>query len=293
MPVGRALLFAGLLCGCLGNLDPAAAQARPRPAPPTTAPQAPHRRGHASHPGLRPHGIPGAWKLTLNSDFSGRKLDTAVWRPGWFGSGITGPLSKHETACYSDHHVRVSHGTVQMTVTRSRSRCGGETRPYTGAVLSTNPRDGRRRGGFTYRYGVLEARVFLPSADRSKVADWPGVVGLGYIWPRNGEDDILENLDGVVCSRWHSPGFAPGGNLGACHPGFTPGWHIVSSNWEPGSVTWYYDGIEVAHASRGITSDPMYIVLVNTTSIKAPGVAKPDTMRVGYVRVWQRAHAGH
>lgn len=268
--------------------------ANPHDPPGSSPPRHPHGGGRSSS-SPQPLGIAGDWKLILNSDFGGGKpLDTAVWRPGWFSSNvITGPINKHESACYSTENVELpAHGPLQLVITRERSTCANETRPFTGAVLSSNPRDGRASGGFAYRYGVLQAKVFLPATDGSRVADWPGVIALGQVWPRNGEDDIMENLDGVVCSRFHSPGFAPGGNLGTCDPGFTPGWHIVSSDWEPGSVTWYYDGIEVAHANRGITSDPMYIVLVNTVSSKAPEVAKPDTMRVSYVRVWQRAPAG-
>ena len=261
-------------------------------------PSSPDRSRHPHHNGPanstpRPVGIGGHWKLILNSGFGSGKLDTKVWRTGWFGSGtITGPINEHEWACYSNRNIDLpKHESMRLAVTHVRSRCEHKVRPFTGAVLSTNPHDGRTSGGFTYRYGVLEARVYLPPTSRSRVADWPGVIALGQVWPRNGEDDVMENLDGVVCSRWHSPGFAPGGNLGACDPGFTAGWHIVSSNWEPGSVTWYYDGIEVAHADHGITSAPMYLVLVNTVSSKAPDVAMPDAMKVAYVRVWQRAPA--
>jgi beta-glucanase (GH16 family) len=237
----------------------------------------------------------GDWKLILDSEFNkGQKLDTAIWRPGWFGSGITGPINQHESACYSPGNVELSaDGTLHLTVSRVRSRCSHKTRPFTGAVLSTNPDDGRARGGgFTYRYGALEAKIYIPGTPDSKIADWPAVIGLGQVWPRDGENDVVENLGGLVCSHFHSPGYAPGGDLGGCDPSFTPGWHVVSSNWEPGSVTWYYDGIEIAHATKGITSAPMYLVLVNTVSSKSPGVAMPDTMRVAYVRVWQRAHAG-
>jgi len=236
--------------------------------------------------------VTGHWKLILDSEFNHGKLDTAIWRPGWFGSGVTGPINRHESACYSPANVGFTDdGSLHLTVSRVRSRCSHEERPFTGAVLSTNPHDGRASGGFTYRYGVLEAKIYVPATPQSKIADWPGVITLGQVWPRDGEDDVMENLGGLVCSHFHSPGYAPGGDLGGCDQSFSPGWHIVSSDWEPGSVTWYYDGIEVARATHGITSAPMYIVLVNTVSSKSPEVAMPDAMRVAYVRVWQRASA--
>jgi beta-glucanase (GH16 family) len=237
----------------------------------------------------KPLGITGKWNLIFNSDFTGHVLNTAVWRAGWFGSGISGPINAHETACYNPGNVQLpGDGTLHLNVTAVASTCQGQTRPYTGAVLSTNPYDGRKSGGFTYRYGLLQARIYVPGTS-SQVVDWPAVITLGQVWPQDGEDDVAENLGGTICSHFHSPGFAPGGPLGACDPGFTPGWHVVAADWEPGSVTWYYDGIEIAHITEGITSSPMYLVLVNSVSSKAPGLGRPDTMQVAYVRIWQRA----
>lgn len=225
----------------------------------------------------------------LNSDFRTGRLNTAIWRTGWFGSGITGPINAHESACYSPANITVSKPTgLLLRVSQAPSECSHTPQPYTGSVLSSNPDDGRTHGGFTYRFGVLEARIFLPATAQRGIADWPAVVTFGHVWPRDGEDDVMESLGGLVCAHFHSPGYAPGGNLGGCDPGLSPGWHIVSADWEPGSVTWYYDGVEIAHADKGITSDPMYIVLVNTVSAKAPAVARADTLRVSYVRVWQR-----
>jgi beta-glucanase (GH16 family) len=246
--------------------------------------------GHVGvKPAPQPVSIPGKWKLIFNSQFNGHSLDTSLWRPGWFGTGITSPINQHEVACYSSSNVSFpGDGTVHLSVTGVTSTCQGQTHSYTGAVLSTNPSDGRTRGGFQFTYGVLQAKVFVPGTPHG-VANWPAVLTLGQVWPRDGENDIMENLSGTVCSHFHSPGFAPGGPLGACDPTFTPGWHIVSSNWEPGSVTWYYDGIELARIAEGVTSSPMYIALVNSVSSKAPGVSRPDAMRVAYVRVWQKA----
>lgn len=233
-----------------------------------------------------PLGMNGNWNLILNSQFAGRSLDTSLWQPGWFGNGITGPINDNELACYSPANVSLpGDGTLHLKVTEISSTCKGVQRPYTGAVLSTNPRYRGSGDGFQYTYGALQARVDVPRSGL-EVANWPAVLTLGQDWPRDGENDILESLEGTVCAHFHSlVNVNPG--LGTCDRYMTPGWHTIASDWEPGSVTWYYDGAEIGRITEGVTAAPMYIVIVNTVSVKGPAVTRPDTMRVAYVRVWQ------
>jgi beta-glucanase (GH16 family) len=234
-----------------------------------------------------PVGIPGKWNLILNSQFTGNSLDTSLWRPGWFGSGVTSAISALETACYSSNNVTLpGDGTLHLNLTASPIRCKRVTQPYTASVVTTNPSDGRHGGGFSYRYGVMEAKVYIPGSG-AQIFDWPSVLTLGQVWPQDGEDDILEVLSGTACFHFHSPGYAPSGHLGGCDPGFTAGWHTVSSDWQPGTVTYYFDGIEVGKITKGVTSAPMYLVLVNTVHQSNAAITKADSMQVAYVRVWQ------
>lgn len=234
-----------------------------------------------------PMGVPGNWQLVLNAVFPGHSLDTKLWQPGWFGTGITGPINAHEMACYSSSNVIVpGDGTVHLNLTNEPSTCGGRhDNSLTGAVLSTNPHDGRASGGFSYRYGLIEAKVWIPGKGRT-AWDWPTIMTLGQSWPKDGEDDLLESLSGVICVHFHSPGFTGGAN-GVCDSGITPGWHTVAADWEPGSVTWYYDGVAVDRTTQGVTSDPMYVVLLNTASSHWASLSRADSLQVAYVRVWQ------
>jgi beta-glucanase (GH16 family) len=246
---------------------------------------------------VKPLGVPGKWKLVLNSNFaSGKSINGNVWRKGWFGTGVTDPINVHEDACYNSSNVRTRKGGVNLVVSHIASDCKDRTRmkklAYTGAVLSTNPKDGRKSGGFQYRYGVIQVKVYLPGVNKTRVANWPAVATFGQVWPKDGEDDVVENLKGRVCSHFHSPGYAPGGDLGRCDGTFKPGWHVVSANWEPHSVAWYYDGKLLKRVTKGVTSQKQYITLVNTVSLKALKLGRSDAMRVAYVRVWQRAKKG-
>lgn len=173
---------------------------------------------------------------------------------------------------------------MHLNITATPSTCDGETKPYSAAMVTTNPNDGRTGPGFTYTYGVLEARVYIPS-DGGKIADWPAIWTDGQSWPTDGEDDIMEGLSGTACFHFHDPLGAPGG----CDTSITPGWHTFASDWQPGSVTYYYDGTEVGSVATGITSAPMYIIISNGVGYSTTPLTQPDSMQVAYVRVWQQA----
>jgi beta-glucanase (GH16 family) len=243
---------------------------------------APTNTPNTSPGAAQPTGIPGNWRLVLNSTFNGDALDTTIWRAGWFGNGITGPVNPHEEACYSPDNVTFSDAWVNLAITQEPSTCGGVRKPYTGALLSSNPADGRANGGFQFKYGVLEAKAYIPSAGRL-IADWPTVMALGQQWPKYGEDDVMEGLSGTPCFHFHNQR----GQAGGCAAWVTAGWHTFASVWKPNSVEYFYDGVLVGKVVKGVTSRPQYIVLLNTVSARAPQVARADVMRVAYVRVWQ------
>ena len=231
-----------------------------------------------------PVGIPGNWKLVLDSEFAGSSLNTHIWRAGWFGTGVTNSPG-NEGICQSSENVTFpGDGTMHLNVTATRSTCqGGKTYPYTGALVSSDPQDGRASGGFQFTYGVLEARVYLP-VNGSEIVDWPAVWAVGQNLPRDGEDDIMEGSTGQACYHFHDSLGGPGDCDATLVLG---GWHTFASDWQRGSVTYYYDGTKVGSIRTGITNSPMYIVLSDGG---APGATdiKANSMRVQYVRVWQK-----
>jgi beta-glucanase (GH16 family) len=242
---------------------------------------APVAAGSSSGP--LPAGMPGAWTLRQADEFNGSALDTSKWQAGWFGSGVTGPANTSEQACYNSNNVTLpGDGTLHLGLSATSATCSGSTRPYTGALISSNPTDGRASGGYQYTYGALEARVFLPGSG-GQVANWPAVWTDGQSWPAGGEDDVLEGLGGQACFHFHSPSGGPG----SCATANSTGWHTFASDWEPGSVTYYYDGVEVGKITTGITAAPMYLILNNSASASMGGPTVSADMKVDYVRVWQ------
>jgi Glycosyl hydrolases family 16 len=233
----------------------------------------------------QPYGQSGIWKMTFDDEFNGNSLNTSTWTPGWFGAGVTSPTNSSETACYDASQVsEPGDGYLHLHLVARRERCNGNTYSYTGSLVSTNPSDGvAGHIGFQFTYGYVEWHVYLPAASAGVIANWPGVWSNGQSWPTDGENDTMEGLSGQACYHFLSPAGGPGG----CATGDYTGWHIFATDWEPGVVTYYYDGVQVGQITSGITSAPQYLIMDNTTNASSP-TAVPADMLIDYVRVWQK-----
>ncbi|HEY6278297.1 MAG TPA: glycoside hydrolase family 16 protein [Streptosporangiaceae bacterium] len=219
---------------------------------------------------------PGPWHLIFQDGFNAASLDTAHWSTGWLSGGITVPVQPAELECYDPAQVTLAGGALELTLISKPESCGGQTRPYASGMVNT-------QGKLFFSFGFLEARIWLPGGRR--IANWPAFWAVGQHWPKDGEIDVLEGLQGRAC--WHFINQAK--KRGNCTQArVAGGWHTYGADWEPGSITYYYDGQVMGTIRSGITSAPMYLVLNNATEPRIGGhVLAPATMRVDYVRVWQ------
>jgi len=244
-------------------------------APPTTTttqppPSGPQPAGDAS----------GPWTMVFDSTFTGSSLPSQ-WTTGWFGKGITVGTSDTDQECYDPSEVSLTGGVLELRAVKEPVSCGGSTHPYASGMVTTNPTTDPG-GGYQFTYGYMQASIWLPPTAGGAIADWPAFWADGQNWPADGEIDVLEGLGGQACAHFHDPA----GAEGTCAPGaFAGGWHTFGANWEPGSVTYYYDGVKVWTDTSGITSVPMYLILNLAIAPGQPAAAA--SMGVAYVRVWQ------
>jgi beta-glucanase (GH16 family) len=248
--------------------------------PPTKTPAAPSPT-HAPTTSPTPNGGPGGnWNLKFNDDFSGTSVDTSKWNLAWFSSsGISNPVNSAETECYSSAQLHQTNGELDLTAIARSTTCGSNTKPYVSGLVNTN-------GKYNFTYGYMEARIWTPAGNGM----WPAFWADGQSWPTDGEIDTLEAY-GTDNSTYH---FHYAGCPGSCGPGgstnvagATSGWHTYATDWEPGSLTWYYDGVKVwQFTGSAVTSQPMYLIL--NLGLNSTSAAVPATMRVDYARVWQR-----
>ncbi len=227
--------------------------------PPTTAAAPPPTT--AAAPVSPASSAAGPWVLKFDDEFNGSSLDTSKWTPYWFSNGSTSNGTTMDSS-----NVSVSGGMLDLALNSG-----------SGGLVSTN-------GKYQFTYGYAEARIYLP-AGGSQGATWPAFWADGQSWPTDGEMDVMEGLSGQACFHFHSDAGGPGG----CASGNFSGWHTYGADWEPGSVTYYYDGQKVGTITTGITSQPMYLILENSGGSFGGPALYPSTMQVDYVRVWQHS----
>lgn len=243
------------------------------PAPTTTTTVAPATTTSGAPQPV--NGVAGSWKMVFDSEFNGSSLDPSQWSAGWYGSGITPGVNSIEQDCMDPSLVNVSGGVLTLSAIAKQETCGGVTQPYASSIVTTN-------GKFSFTYGFMEAKIWMPG--NGSISDWPAFWAVGQNWPTNGEIDVVEGLGGSAQVHFHYAGGTLGPLTGTGT--YTGGWHTFGADWEPGSITFYYDGVDIGSFTNGITSAPMNLILDMAVSSESPAVA-PAAMKVDYVRVWQ------
>ena len=221
------------------------------------------------------------YKLIFDDEFGGNALNTKYWTPGWFGTGDTEPVNSDDFAAYSSENVSVSDGSLNLELKKQPIRVEGKTYPYTGALVSSN-------GKFSFAYGAIEFRAYVPGSVAGTIANWPALWTAGQNWPVDGEDDIFEGIGGWASYHFHSgpPGSSGSPNNGSAVSTKFFGWHTFGADWQPGIVRYYYDGKLVGTITKGVTGAPQYIVMGNSLGPGSSPAAGDTDVRVAWVRVW-------
>jgi hypothetical protein len=283
------------------------------------------------------------WGTPVFDDEFNESSLKAPWTTGWFDSSTpSGPVNGAEYNCYDPSFVTLGSSGLDLEFMQGTETCKGVSQSYTAGLVTTDPFDGSHGSttgldpsvvypgpsgsntntGYTFSYGFVEAKVYLPPSG-SEIANWPAV------WattpppnssgnPTYNEMDMLEGLSGQACYHLHSNSGGPGN----CASGNYSGWHTFAGDWEPpvtnssdvitqpAYVTYYYDGKDVGTITNAcpdnstscsaicslsstclagvVTAGPMYLILNNSDGSDGGPTTTPTNMLIRYVRVWQK-----
>jgi beta-glucanase (GH16 family) len=233
------------------------------------------------------------WRLLLQDEFRGDRLDPGVWNAEDLPSS-----RNHELQYYTPDLITVGDGHLRLS--SERVPRGGQ--PFSSAAVDTY-------GKFSFTYGRVEVRAQLPAMGQGI---WPAVWLLGTgcnptgspcAWPTAGsnEIDIMEavNLPTRTFTNLHH-GTTIGTSLSTGsveHTGVdvTAGFHTFAVEWEPGGVVrWYRDHDLLAQRTvPGSFDQPMSLIINTAVGGDWPGAPADDTpfpqhFDVDFVRVYQR-----
>ena len=250
------------------------------------------RADQQSATGGRP--TPPAWRLVWRDEFDGAALDTTKWVRETGGNG----WGNAELEFYTDRveNARLEHGSL---VIEARRESFGN-RAYTSARLKT-------QGLGAWRYGRIEARMQIPRGQGLWPAFWMLGDNIPQVgWPGCGEIDIMENIGkepGRVHGTVHGPNYSGANGIGSPYDlgggAFADAFHVFAIEWQPDTIRWFVDStlyktITPRSVPGAWVFDHPFFIIVNVAVGGGwPGdpdatTLFPQTMRVDYVRVYQR-----
>lgn len=232
---------------------------------------------------------PGPWRLSFADEFSAMP-DPQRWVQTIWGLRKTG---EGELAAYRSRGVSVNDGILSLTASPASSN------RYISGMINTGGVVGTQAPGFTFRYGYVEARIKVPAGRGLWPAFWmlPRPTAAGQYRDEAGEIDIMEVLG-------HRPDVAHvhlqlnGGKSGkAVKTGIdlSRGFHTYGVYWDAERIEWYLDGKRIYTLVGPTPSVRQYLILNLSVGGPSSWPGTPDsstqfpaTMKVDYVRVWQR-----
>ena len=223
-------------------------------------------------------GRPG-YRLVFDDEFSDPNLNTARW----ITSLPWGHTNHTEQQYYEASALSQSDGV--LTITASKRASHGK--PYTSGAISSKD--------FRFAYGYAEIRAQVPAGDGLWSAFWL----LARSRTGNEEADIMELLGSDPSKGYAVLHYGTMTNKGKWlgtyrQSDFSNGFHTFALDWQPGSMTWYVDGVKRYEVTRDVPSNAMVIIANLTVGGPDSWSGAPDRYtpfpsqyKIDYIRVYQ------
>jgi beta-glucanase (GH16 family) len=201
--------------------------------------------------------------LSFNSNFNDF-VTSPNGTSGWDTTGGAGwrTLSgNNESEYYSDSSVGVNPFSVNNGILTITAAPGSnpDGLPYYSGIITTD-------GSYNFEYGYVSVTAELPAGAGMWPAFW--LLPSNLSWPP--EIDIMEMLGSDPNTIYVGTHSAVGGpNVGTTTPVYVgtatgntaTGFNTYAVDWEPNTITWYYDGTEIfSEATPADMHQPMYFL---------------------------------
>ncbi|MCR5417707.1 MAG: family 16 glycosylhydrolase [Lachnospiraceae bacterium] len=290
-------------------------------------------------PGTTKDGYTLVWADEFDGNYAGANVDpttglnldnwaaqlgdgtTDCGNPGWGNRELQAYTANARNIGVNEDLNNDSEGDGLLRITAAYEPSGyvygtESSKKYTSARLRTTKPDDAL---FNTTYGYVEARISLPETKGAWPAFWmlPESTSIYGNWPVSGEIDIMETVGAGVngnqaCGtlHWGAPEHVYKGSGYVDLSSNFSYFHTYAIDWEPGKITWYYDGQEINNLTNWKgqipgTSDalsfdapfdePFYMLLnLAVDSGQFGGATNKATfedainMYVDYVRVYHR-----
>lgn len=238
-------------------------------------------------------------KLVFDGEFNSISLvspsnPNGVWVTTYWGGGRSQP-SNAEKEFYIDpsyDNLGVTPFTTQngiLSITASATPAALLSKvnnyPYLSGMLTTD-------GTFSQTYGVFEMRAELPAGKGFWPAFW--MMSSAHVWPP--EIDVMEMLGNQTTTDYTSVHTGPSNTdftQGNTVPNTTTGFHTYAVDWEPATITFYFDGQAVfSTATPSDMHGPMYMLANFAVGGYWPGYPDSTTPLPAAMQIqWIKAYA--
>jgi beta-glucanase (GH16 family) len=222
--------------------------------------------------------VPGRWNLTFNDEFTGSHPTLRRWSTCYDWACTN--AGNNELERYEKKNVTFSEGALRLT---ARAQ-GAQGKPYTSGMIQSNHR-------YVFRYGFAEIRAKVPAGTGLWSAFW--LLPSNKQWPP--EIDVVEiygSQPRLASMTLHDLNQVTQQSFNG--PNYSNGYHTFGVDWEPGSISWYIDGILRQRVIASIDT-PMYLLAdlaVQGADPPTPLTPFPSAMAIQWIRVWQHPNSG-
>lgn len=257
------------------------------------------------------------YRLKWHDEFNASTVDETKWNYDSDSTGNSQGWGNSELQYYTDRSGSNAYIDNDTLVIAAKSESAGG-KSYTSARLHTD-------GNYSVQYGVIEARILLPSnsSGNTDAGTWPAFWMLGdnfdgwghskfggtTNWPASGEIDIMESnykdfgymkvssavhFDNRSTALPYDRNHWEYRSENAAISNATKQYHIYSIKWTDASMQFYLDHQEffTYNIEQEEFNKPFFILLNLAVGGHFPGTPNPSLypqkMHVDWVRVYQQ-----